>query len=549
VFTVPRRAVLGAGVAALGAGALGACSNAGRGNQNTPPPNGQLELPITLERPKIDGTTLSKVEGVPPAYASLPTPGFQSVDKAPGLGDEVTAFSITWGTAPPLNNNQWYEAVNKALNATIKPSIIPAQNFGDKLVTSIASGDIPWITTNEPSYRGRAARKYLPQGVFHDLRELLGGDKVKKYPNLALVPQYAWKNSIISGALYGVPLYRNQTIGGTLCYRKDWLEKGGGTPNPTSLDELMAFYKALKAGGGDKTYPLATIDQSWGFSNQFLNTPNDWLLNSDGTLTKDLETDEYEQSLVFANKLWQAGLIHPDVLTLTPNAAQYQDYFKSGRVGISNGSVDAYYGGTGYFAELAKRNPGATGDVLMPGGSDAWIPPDLGWYCMLSIPSSVTDETKIDEILGIMNYFFAPAGSKEYYLLRYGVEGHNFEFKDGVPVSSTDPNIQSEGGFLGNMASAGIGYFFPGFPDDALACQKWAEKMVAIFKADPTAGLDSATSFSKGDALSAMTQDYTNQIITGRKKIGELDDMRKKWKSGGGDDIRKEYEQAIKDNK
>jgi len=544
---VSRRTVLGLGVAGAGSALVG-CSNEGRGVQDTGT-GGDLQLPVSLPRPEIEGTTLSTVTGVPPAYSKLPLPGFTSVPQAPGKGGDVTSFTITWGPPPKaLEENPWHQALNTALNVNLKTSIVPAQSFGDKLVTTIASGSIPDVTTNEPSYRGRGARKYLPQGVFHDLRVFLGGDKVKKYPNLAMVPEYAWKNSTINGALYGVPCFRNQTIGGTLCFRQDWVEKGGGGDKPTNADELVTWLKAMKEGGGKGTYPLATIDQTFNFcGGQIQGVPNSWRLDS-GKLTKDLETDEYEASLAFANGLWKAGLVHPDVLTLTPNSAQFQGYFFDGRIGMSNGSIDAYFGQTGYFAQVRQREPNAKCDVLVPfgaAGGKGVISPDLGFYCMLSIPASVKDESRIDELLGVINYLAAPAGSTEYYLVHYGVEGHNYTVKDGVPVPSADPKLAGES-FLSQMSAFNVGFFFPGAPaDEALTCQKYAEQMTECFVADPTVGLDSETSFSKGDALSSIVQDYVNAIVTGRRPVSDVAEMRKRWKANGGDDMRTELETSL----
>lgn len=545
-----RRTALGLGVTLAGGSVLGGCSNEGRGAQAGT--EAGLELPVSLPRPDIEGTRLSAVEGVPPAYTKLPVPGFTSVEGVPGSGGVVKTFTITWGTPPkPLEKNPWQQAVNQALGVTLQPSIVPAQSFGDKLVTTIASGEIPDITTNEPSFRGRSARKYMPQGVFHDLRKFLGGDKVKQYPNLAVVPQYAWRNSRINGAIYGIPCYRNQTIGGTICYRQDWATKGGMAEKPTNAEEVMAWLKAIKRGGGEGTYPLATIDQTFDYCGmQVQKAPNNWRLNEDKTLTKDLETDEYEAALVFANQLWKEKLVHPDVLTLTPNSAQFQGYFVDGRVGVCNGSIDSYFGRTGYFAKVAAKDADAECDVLVPPGATGgrgMIAPDLGFYCMLSIPSSITDQARIDELLRVMNYLAAPAGSAEYFLVHYGVEGHNYTLQDGVPVSSADPEIAAEA-FLSMLGSFTFGFFFPGADEQqALTCQKYAEEMTECFVADPTAGLDSETSYSRGDALSAIELDYVNAIVTGRKPVSALAELRTRWKSNGGDTMRGELEQAIAD--
>lgn len=547
INSISRRSALGIGIGALGAAAVG-CSNEGRGVQPEGEGGEDLQLPVSLERPALEGTTLSKVPDVPPAYSRLPMPGVKSVAEKPGKGGEVSTFTITWGVPAKLDGNVWYETLNEALGVTLKPVIAPAQTFGDKLVTTIASGDIPDITTNEPSYRGRAARKYLPQGVFHDLRKFLGGDKVKKYPNLALVPEYAWRNSRINGALYGVPCYRNRTIGGTISYRADWAARGGFEGKPTNADELFQWLTAMKKGGGDGTYPLATIDQTFNFcGGQVQGVPTGWR-EEGGKLIKDLETDEYEAALVFANKLWQSELVHPDVLTLTPNSAEYIGYFTSGRVGVCNGSIDAYFGLSGQFAKVREREPNAQCDVLVPPGRDGGrgvIGPDLGFYCMLSIPSSVTDEARIDELLRVIDFLAAPAGSEEYNLVHYGVEGHNYTVKDGLPVGSTDEKIMAES-FLNQLGAFNYGFFFPGAPaEEAMTCQRYAEEMTECFVPDPTAGLDSESSYSKGDALAALVQDHVNGIVTGRRPIGDLQELRKRWKINGGDDVRREYEQAL----
>ncbi len=550
-----RRDLLLLGAGALGGAVLSGCSSGGgtgtgTGSGGAAGDKGE-PLPVTVARKQIAGAHLSADPAIPPAFEKLPRPGYRSVPRTPGSGGDVTSFTITWGAPPtPLEHNIWHQAVNKALGVNLKTTIVPAQSYGEKLVTTIASGNLPDIVTNEPSYRGRAARKFLPQGVFYDLREFLGGDKVKKYANLALVPQYAWKNSRISGAVYGVPCYRPQAIGGTVTYRQDWAEKGGMPDKPTNVDELFAWLKAMKTGGGPNTYPIATIDVAFSFCGaQVYRAPVNWRLHKDGSLTKDLETEEYEHALAFAVKLWKAGLIHPDVLTLTPNPAQYHGYWTAGRIAILNiNGPEQYYGATGARREIAGRDPKAKTDVLVPPGFDGGlgvVPADLGYYGMLSIPTSVKDKGRVEELLRVIDYLAAPLGSREWFLTHMGVEGHQWSYdKSGAPVASADPKMGAES-FLSLMAIPGIGYYFPNAPGDAVKAQQLVEDMSKAFAQDPTAGIDSATYFTKGDALSAMVQDYTNGIITGRRPISELTEMRKRWRSGGGDQIRSELEKGL----
>ena len=70
------------------------CSNEGRGVQGNE--QAGLELPISLPRPEIEGTVLSKVDGrAAGVHASCPRPGFISVKEKPGRGGAVSAFTIT----------------------------------------------------------------------------------------------------------------------------------------------------------------------------------------------------------------------------------------------------------------------------------------------------------------------------------------------------------------------------------------------------------------------------------------------------------------------
>lgn len=62
---------------------------------------------------------------------------------------------------------------------------------------------------------------------------------------------------------------------------------------------------------------------------------------------------------------------------------------------------------------------------------------------------------------------------------------------------------------------------------------------------DPTATLYAPTEGKQGATLSQTMSDTITSIIAGRTPLSAFDDAVKKWRSGGGDAIRKEYEQAL----
>ena len=60
-------------------------------------------------------------------------------------------------------------------------------------------------------------------------------------------------------------------------------------------------------------------------------------------------------------------------------------------------------------------------------------------------------------------------------------------------------------------------------------------------------GLYSAANVARGSELNQLIRDRTGSLITGREPITGLDDFIAQWRSRGGDEIRKEYEQAVKE--
>ncbi|MBV8716119.1 MAG: hypothetical protein JOZ65_13735, partial [Chloroflexi bacterium] len=61
---------------------------------------------------------------------------------------------------------------------------------------------------------------------------------------------------------------------------------------------------------------------------------------------------------------------------------------------------------------------------------------------------------------------------------------------------------------------------------------------------DPTVGLYSATNQKQGFLIQTKFADGLIDIIAGRRPMSDYDQLVADWRSGGGDSIRSEFEQA-----
>jgi len=76
--------------------------------------------------------------------------------------------------------------------------------------------------------------------------------------------------------------------------------------------------------------------------------------------------------------------------------------------------------------------------------------------------------------------------------------------------------------------------------------QQWCKDQMASGVENPTYGLYSPAAIAKGSELQTLTQDRMIAIITGREPFSSFDTFVKDWRSRGGDQIYKEYEQELK---
>jgi putative aldouronate transport system substrate-binding protein len=391
----------------------------------------------------------------------------------------------------------------------------------------------------------------MQQNAFTDLSEVVAGSGIDAYPNLAKIPTYAWRNSSLNGRVFGVPRVL-PLVNEEKMYRTDWASDLGFTEPPKNAEEVKELLAAYTKGShrgkrkGD-TWGLATLDHGLILAVQMFRVPNDWR-ETDGKLTNEIETDEYEAALAWLVELWKAGAFHPDAATLP--VLDGQDLFMNGRIGLMPAGIAPHY--RTMLPTLRKNDPKAeVASLALPGhaGGDPIVHQAAGYFGLAAIPSSVGKDTaRLEELLRIIDYWCAPFGSEEHTFVNYGIEGRHFTYDDQgtpTPVDTERQAREVNGPSYLVQPLEGL-FFFPGDTEAATSAQKSIAKAVPLSIKNPTSNLISETSVRKGAALDQLNHDYLYGIITGRRSIGELGEWRKRWRTTGGDTIRREFEAGLK---
>lgn len=498
------------------------------------------------------GFYASTAPNVPDAYTKLP-PAFTSVSAVPGKGGKVTAFLI--GYNPPVPgraSNKYWQELEKRLGITYEPTVTPAASYVEKLAVLVASGETPDLTFLQLEYAPDQNRLML-QGAYTDLTPYLTGDALKNYPNLARFPATLWKNVARKGKIYGVPV-PNLIAQNTLMFRQDWAEKVGYGQMKNADDFLncmVAFAKNDPDGNGTTdSYGLGSNGSSAFSVSAFLHmfrVPNTWRKNADGTLTHMIETDEYKQAVTFMKRLYDAGGFHPDIATITTQRSR--DGFVGSKIGAFNDGLTALATTAGLRAKIKPLTP--TANVT------AWIPPGFdggkasfhtfpGYNSVAVIPTKVgKDAERAKELLRILDYFAAPIGSEEWLFLKNGIQGvHYNPGPDGSPARTELGSVEI--GDLPTIMTNPPVFFYPDTPDVGPYLQGVTKELLALGVDNPVVGLFSTTDAAKAGELSQLNRDKLTDLVAGREPLSAYDNWVQGWRSRGGDQIRNEFQEALK---
>ncbi|MFN8632327.1 MAG: hypothetical protein U0893_00625 [Chloroflexota bacterium] len=487
------------------------------------------------------------------AFETYPAP-FKSVDAPPGTGSNVNVLIPSYFPAPtPFDQNPTWQEVNKRLNANVQMNMVAGADYRPKFATVIASDDLPDIMH---IFFGFSVAPNLPaffKAKCADLAPYLSGDAAKEYPYLAAIPTPAWKNSIsiIDGALYLIPIQRQMTsippFGGNFFKNLDFYDPDiGADYTPKDADDFKRVLQQLNRPQENRWAMgnFGTNDRLFGLSGylQMFGAPNNWKLDASGKLVKDRETEEYKAAVGYLRELIAAGLHTPDIATMTTSRTDWvAKKFVLTVEGHGNSWVDAWQRG------LQQKPPTRTG-LVKPFSAQAGQKPvtylSTGFVSMNVLKKAPPE--RIKELLRIMNYLAAPFGSEESTLLRYGIKDQDYKLDEkGTPISSAEG--MSRSGYVPwrYIAEHPWVHCEPALTGYAKAAHE-AEKAVLPYGIDdPTNGFYAPTVYARGAVADTTYNDGIREILLGRKQFSEFDQILKSWQSDAGEQIRKEYLDAM----
>jgi putative aldouronate transport system substrate-binding protein len=549
---INRRGFLRMLAAAGGVGTLGilsACDVLNRAPlparpSATPAPSAGLTLPayvpVTGPKPDLPGTA-----DIEAGYFSFPKEFFKSVKQAPGRGNDVTIMTwTTGGPVVPFEENSHWQAINNAMGANIKLVFVSNADYRPKFASTLAGGDLPdsmYVPRNTPVVQ-------LPtflKSACADLTPFLGGDGIKEYPNLANIPTDAWRSVVFNRAIFGVPVTFSPV--GSVHWVHQELVDGISATLPRTADEYKRLLVELTRPEVGQ-YGLASYSgQAYGANNEVFSAmfgaPNVWAADASGKLTSQFETEQFKAAVAYVKDLVTAGTYHPNSPTYSVPAIRTDFSARRHVFGLHGWSAASVQ----FWEAGLKLNPPTKLRIVPPfahdGGQARYFtgPASFGFSILKN-----GSPDRIREMLRLMDYFAAPFGSEEHLLLHYGVKDVHFTLDDNGNPNLTQKG-QTELSTVWNYIAAPPPVLYnPNSPREYATMMQTGEKaMLSVGVDDPALYLYSEMAASQAVLLTQKVLEGLNEIVANRQPLSSLDQLVRDWRTNGGDQMRREYEQAL----
>ncbi|MER7169538.1 extracellular solute-binding protein [Micromonospora sp. NPDC000207] len=542
-----RRTVLrlfGLGAAAtMGGATLAGCSKE-VGSQGTATQADAIKAVLPAYRaadllqPDIPG------EGpIPSGYLKYPTNLVDAVTEQPGRsGQQIRAISPWWGPTPPGNDrNEYVQAINAKLGVEVVVSVQDGNTYADKVSAMLGARDVPDLLCIPNWEVDKIARfSDATKALFTDLTDYLQGDKAAAYPYLAALPTGSWEYCVWGGRLYAAPFPTDGAFAWMLYHRRDLVAKSG-LATPTTIDELYEFGK--KATNADRG--VWAFGSVFDMVQQFHGCHQIWRRKPDGGLEHKYETAEFTAALEFTARLFAEGLVHPD--TVASKGADEKQLFNGGRILMFQDGPGAWAGMQG---EQSRVTPGFDMQplpVFGVGGRDPllWGSDKPVFYTF--VRKDLAKE-RVEELLRVMNWCAAPFGSREYELREYGQEGKHFtRAPDGSPVPTDQFRKEFAGQFNSLGGRAPIKVRSGDAPNYVQEYIDYHKKFLDRRETDLFAGIKLELPANWSKQLQP-TDDKIRDILRGRRPLSDMEQVRREFLSGGGEEGRAFHEKALSDN-
>ena len=517
---------------------LAGCSSGGGGGGSASD-SGVLDdlipdhIPFEGVIPDIEG-----IDGAPDGFTAYPDPPIQALPEPPGSGGHYSAMTPMWGPIPPgLGNNSFYDYVNDRIGATVEFNFQDGDTIIDKMNAVIAGRDVADITMFPDWVIGLIPQFNRAVGeLFEDLTPYLAGDAVSPYPMLANLESNAWRWNVFNEQLQGVP-WPSEPFSNWILYRRDLLDEYG-LDLPTTPDELIALGEEVNDPDNNR----------WAFGDftltarQIFGAPSEWRYES-GELIHMFETDEWRASVEFMHRVYEAGLVHPDIVAQSGNA---KELINSGQILFNQDGIGAWHEA---YGQMLGDDSDFRLDLVPVFGADGNDP-----VMHRNDPSAQSvfvrkgmEPEEIEEVLHILNFCAAPFGTREYMDYRYGEEGVHHELNDdGAPELTELGNTEVNDGY----------YFLSGrppsvtesqFPDFVQWKTDWFNDAIQYAEENPFTGIRIQRPERFSAAETPMT-DRVENIIRGREGLDTLDDAIEDWRRDGGDEGRDFFLEVLQEH-
>ncbi|MDE1547593.1 extracellular solute-binding protein [Jeotgalibaca caeni] len=448
-------------------------------------------------------------------------------------------------TTPPEEDNAILEKMEEYTGKDIQITWVPNPSYADKMNITLASDDIPQIMVIQGKDPGFI--KSAESGTFWELSEYLDD-----YPNLSQANPEVLESSSVNGEIYGI--YRSRDLmRSTAIFRKDWLEKLG-LEAPKTVEELYNVAKAFTeedpdGNGVDDTTGIIipNFAQAFDLLNIWFGAGNGWK-EVDGELIPSFMTEEYLESIQFARKMAEEGLINRDFATLSSD--KWNDPFINGTGGIilDTHSRAATITNTMNTDEVAGQDfVTITGNLAGPDGN-TYAQPTAGYSGFLAIPkSSVQSE---EHLRAVLDFIDKTNDAEMQVLMNNGIEGVNFTVEDeySVAVTEVTPEIEEINTAIKSYSQMGTNvteesHIYTAKPATEKAEAAWKLRKdleardleFAVF--NPAAAYVTETYATKGAQLDQIITDARVQYIAGQIDENGWKDAIELWKQSGGEDL------------